>query len=199
MARISETGAGTNSTRRGSSVQASGQTPGHFGSLMRSCSFFRKNHHITPNTVIFRSPNFSCLRASLLVPRTPARHTYALCTRVQSSFNIFGRNSWYALYLTTASLTSIHRALSTAPLSTVEASKRLAAYTAVDKHILPEDKVGHNNWGALTMCDEQNHRRSSESVLVRAAHSPSHKPLTSARRLHSTIRRRAHSTTGRGT
>jgi ribose 5-phosphate isomerase A len=28
-------------------------------------------------------------------------------------------------------------------LTAIEQSKRLAAYTAVDKHILPEHKVGH--------------------------------------------------------
>jgi len=32
-------------------------------------------------------------------------------------------------------------AVAAAPLSIVEASKRLAAYTAVDRHILPEDKI----------------------------------------------------------
>ncbi|KAF8271114.1 ribose-5-phosphate isomerase [Lactarius quietus] len=36
---------------------------------------------------------------------------------------------------------SIYRALSATPLSTIEASKRLAAYTAVDRHILPGDKI----------------------------------------------------------
>jgi hypothetical protein len=32
------------------------------------------------------------------------------------------------------------------PLDPVEAAKRLAAYTAVDKHIRPKDKVGHDTW-----------------------------------------------------
>ncbi|KAH9047269.1 ribose-5-phosphate isomerase [Lactarius hengduanensis] len=39
------------------------------------------------------------------------------------------------------SISSPSLAAAAAPLSTVEASKRLAAYTAVDRHVLPEDKI----------------------------------------------------------
>ncbi|KAI9441469.1 ribose-5-phosphate isomerase [Lactarius indigo] len=43
--------------------------------------------------------------------------------------------------MSTPSIFSPSLAAAAAPLSTVEASKRLAAYTAVDRHVLPEDKI----------------------------------------------------------
>lgn len=84
--------------------------------------------------------------STCVAARSTHTQDYVLMRYVQPSFKntLVGRSSWYALCFTTASLTYIYRAFSATPLNTVEASKRLAAYTAVDRHVLPEDKVGHN-------------------------------------------------------
>jgi hypothetical protein len=83
------------------------------------------------------------------------------------------------------------------PLDPVEAAKRLAAYTAVDNHIRPEDKVGHHTW----MCElaQSNHYRSLALAPVRTIHYTPLSHLTGTCRFHSAIRCGAHPATGRGT
>ena len=148
---VGETRAGTKSTRRGSSVLR-----------------IRREHRKTPESRAFRifdallfvlkkssyntkysdiSSYFpSILHVNVRRCSFHARQDYVLTRDVQPSFNtLVGHGSRYALCFTIASLTSIYWAFSATPLNTVEASKRLAAYTAVDRHVLPEDKVGHNN------------------------------------------------------